>query len=102
MNKMFILLGAKRSKGVIDSNGKAYDSTKLYVQTALEQNGNAVGYGVTEYNWGSSENFSKISNLNFPCYVELTFDLVSNGKTTKMVVLDVVPVADGKQVEKAK
>lgn len=101
MNKMFLLMGAKRSKGVLESNGMAYDSTKLYVQTPLENNGNAVGFGVAEYNWGSSENFSKIANLPFPCYVELTLDLVSNGKTTKMVVLDVTPVTD-KQSDKTK
>lgn len=91
MNQTAILLGAKLSKGVLE-NGTAYDSTKIYVQTQMQQTPDAVGFAVSEFNWGTSDNFAKIKDLSFPVEVSLSIDFVTNGKTSKMIVTDVQPI----------
>lgn len=89
MKQNVILLGAKRSKGTMD--GKPYDSTKIYVQTPMNDSVDTVGFSVTEYNWGDSNNFYKIRDLTYPLQADITIDLVTNGKNSKLVVLDVEP-----------
>lgn len=95
MNQTAILLGAKRSKGVLD-NGMAYDSTKIYVQTQMQQTPDSVGFAVSEFNWGTSDNFAKIKDLSFPIEVSLSIDFATNGKTSKMIVTDVQPARPAK------
>lgn len=86
-----VVIGIKRSKGEME--GRPYDSTKVYTQTTLDvSKGDAVGYAGSEYNWGTSDNFNKFSTAKFPLQCEATFEQVSNGKTVKMVLLDLKPV----------
>lgn len=83
-----IVLGAKRSKGTLD-NGKAYDSTKLYVQLPMKTSPDTVGYSTDEYLWGDSTNFDKISHLKFPAELDIDFELQTNGKSSYLALLDV-------------
>lgn len=92
MKQTLTLLGAKRSKGTLD-NGRAYDSTKLYVQTAMKSdNADQIGFAVVEYAWGDSSNFDKLNGLQFPCQADFSFDIVTNGKTSQTIVVDVQPL----------
>ncbi len=91
-----VVTGVKRSKGEME--GRAYDSTKIYVQMPMDQTqGNAVGMAGAEFNWGTSENFAKVAGIAFPFQAELTIETVTNGKTMKQVVVDVQPIKTGKQ-----
>ena len=48
------VLGMKSNKGSMD-NGSTYDSTKVYVETPLDETrGNAKGFAVAEYTFGLS------------------------------------------------
>lgn len=91
MKQTITLLGAKRSVGKLD-NGSAYDSTKLYAQVPMNTSADTVGFAIAEYNWGDSTNFAKIQNLTFPLQAELDFELVTNGKNSKLIVVDVKPL----------
>lgn len=95
MKQTVTLLGAKRSQGKLD-DGSAYDSTKVYVLTRMNNSVDTAGFAMTEYNWGDSNNFYKIRDLNYPCQAEITVEMETNGKTTKLVVIDVQPEAKAK------
>ena len=85
------VVGMKSSKGTLE-NGTAYDSTKLYVQTDLDDSkGTAKGFCASEYGFGDSQEFQKFKHLPFPFVAEVEFSVVSNGKTQKTVVLSVKP-----------
>ena len=47
-----VVLGAKASKG--EFNGRAYDSTKVFAQSELQEGENFAGFVSTEYSWGTS------------------------------------------------
>lgn len=85
-----IILGVKRSKGTLD-NGNAYDSTKLYVQTAMKESDNQMGYSVSELKWGDSTNFDKFKGIQFPTPAQITYELVTNGdtKSSDLIITDV-------------
>lgn len=85
---LMTILGAKRSKGVLE-NGTTYDSTKLYVQTAMKQSPDQVGFATAEYSWGTSENFRLLENFTFPCKADIELDVVTNGRNTQLVVAHV-------------
>lgn len=87
------ILGVKRSQGTLD-NGKAYNSTKIYVQTKMKETIDQVGFGVAEYTWGDSSNFDKIAKLPFPIQANIDLETVTNGKTVQLVVNDVVPITN--------
>lgn len=91
MTSTVTILGAKRSKGVLD-NGNSYDSTKIYVQTAMRDTADTVGFAGLEYNWGTSDNFEILKSLKFPIQAEITFEMVTNGKTMQTIVTDVKPL----------
>lgn len=88
--------GIKRSKGTLES-GQAYDSTKVYVSTDLDDSkGNGAGSATVEYTWGTSENFDKIAHLfkgGRPIEFDIDFEIVTNGKTQRTQVVDLRPVA---------
>lgn len=87
------ILGMKASKGTMD-NGQAFDSTKVYVETRLDESkGTQKGFAVAEYNFGKSEEFDKYKHLPFPLMAEVEFEQITNGKTVKTVVSSLVPVA---------
>ena len=55
--------GAKQYNNVID--GVKHDFTKLFVMTELsDQSG--VGQATVEYKWGTSDNYKKIQDKDFP------------------------------------
>lgn len=95
------ITGAKRSKG--DMEGRPYDSTKIYVQTKMnEQNGEMIGFATTEYNWGLSDNFEKLRNYKFPIQANIDLELITNGKTSKVIVNDVQVTSDNSKSQPVK
>lgn len=84
--------GAKYFKDSIE--GKAYDSTTIYVDVALdERSGSAKGSATQGFAWGDSGNFHRIKHLPFPFDAELTYEMVTNGKgNSKQVLVDLKPI----------
>jgi hypothetical protein len=86
------VLGAKMFKDQID--GKQFDITKIFVQQDLDSSrGTAKGFAVTEYSWGTSDNFKAIQHNPFPFEAELTVEMVTTGKNQKINVLHCKPIA---------
>lgn len=91
MLQEMIITGAKSSSG--EYEGRSYDSTKIYVQTKMnDQSGEMVGFATSEYNWGASSNFNKLRDLDFPLKAKVEMEIVTSGKNSKMVVVDVQPI----------
>lgn len=91
MLQQVVITGAKRSKGEME--GRPYDSTKVYVQTKMDTNNvDMVGFATSEYTWGKADNFAKLSDLKFPLQAEIELELVTSGKSSKMIVIDVKPI----------
>lgn len=87
-----VVLGAKMFKDQID--GKQFDVTKLFVQQDLDASrGTAKGFAVTEYSWGTSDNFRAIQHNPFPFEAELSVEIVTTGKNQKINVLGCKPLA---------
>ena len=84
-----VVLGAKASKG--EYNGRPYDSTKVFAQAELQQGENFAGFVSTEYTWGTSFNFERIKGLEFPFSAKAKMQVVSNGKSSTTVMLELVP-----------
>lgn len=84
-----VVLGAKSSKG--DFDGRAFDSTVIFYKADLQQGDNFVGEVGEQIKWGTSANFQKIKDLEFPLVADVTMEQVSNGKTSSLVLLDLVP-----------
>lgn len=83
------VLGMKANKGSMD-NGQTYDSTKVYVETPLDESkNNAKGFAVAEYTLGLSNEFERFKTMSFPFEANATFELVTTGKMqkTQMVAL---------------
>lgn len=73
-----LILGAKSFKG--DVEGKAYDSTTLFVvMDVSERGGNSVGQNVVEMKFGTSVEFDKLKGLPFPLKAELGLNLTTKG-----------------------
>lgn len=93
------VLGMKASKGEMD-NGQAYDSTKVYTETALDESkGNAKGFASAEYNLGLASEFEKYKHLEYPFMARCEIEMVTNGKTQKTVLRSCVPVEAAKAVK---
>ncbi|WP_428717289.1 hypothetical protein [Undibacterium curvum] len=87
-----IITGMKGSKGNLE-NGQAYDSTKVYVQTRLDDTkGNAKGFAIAEYNFGDSSNFDKFKHLSFPLHAEIEVETITSGRAMKHVITAVKPL----------
>lgn len=84
-----VVLGAKSSKG--EYQGKPYDSTTIFYKADLQDGDNFVGEVGEFIKWGTSANFEKIKNLEFPLVADVTMEQVSNGKSSMLVLLDLVP-----------
>ena len=84
-----VVLGAKASKG--EYNGRPFDSTKIFAQAELQEGENFAGFVSTDYTWGTSFNFERIKGLDFPFSAKAKMQVVSNGKTSTTVMLDLVP-----------
>ncbi|RQS08978.1 hypothetical protein DIE07_17240 [Burkholderia sp. Bp9002] len=87
------VLGMKSSKGQMD-NGTAFDSTKVYTETALDDSkGTAKGFAVAEFTLGTSVEFDKYKHLPFPFEATAELEIVTNGKTQKTVMHSLTPTA---------
>lgn len=84
------VLGAKSSKG--EYNGIPFDSTQVFFQADLQEGDNFCGQVGDMMKWGTSDNFAKIKDLQFPQMFNATLNQVSNGKNTVTVITDLVPV----------
>jgi hypothetical protein len=85
------VIGMKRSKGQLE-NGQAYDSTKVYALTELDDSkGDAKGQFGAEFNMGTSDEFGKYSALPFPFKAVAEMEIIGNGKTSKTVILSLKP-----------
>jgi hypothetical protein len=88
--------GMKKSKGVIADSGMAYDSTKVYALTDLDdRKGNGMGQATVEYAFGTSEEYEKFKHLanSFPIDVEADVEIVTSGSSQKTVIAGLRPVA---------
>lgn len=88
-----VVTGMKRSKGTLE-NGAAYDSTKLYALTDLDdRKGNGMGQATVEYGFGTSEEFEKFKHLaqSFPLECEVELELITNGKTQSTIINSIKP-----------
>lgn len=86
--------GMKFSKGSMD-NGTTFDSTKVYVETDLDQSkGTAMGTATAEYNLGKSDEYKKYEHLAgaFPFMAEAEMEIVTNGNTQKTIILSLRPI----------
>ena len=93
LNTRIVVQGMKASKGVLES-GQSYDSTKLYVQTDLDDSkGVGKGFATVEYNFGSSDEYHKFKHLPFPLECDAELEIVTNGKTQKTVITLLKPVS---------
>jgi len=92
------VIGIKRSKGTLD-NGQAYDSTKVYALTELDDSkGDAKGKFGAEFNMGTSDEYTKYAGLNFPFDAVAEMEIVGNGKSSKTVMVSLKPIAEAKKV----
>lgn len=94
------VIGMKAFKGIVD--GKAIDSGTLFSNVKLDDRFNKpgenykTGDGVEEWKLGSSELVFRIAHLkpskSNPVLMRLEVERVSNGRETKEIVIDAVPV----------
>lgn len=85
------VIGMKRSKGQLE-NGTAYDSTKVYALTDLDDSkGDAKGQFGAEFNMGTSEEYAKYSQLGFPFQAVAEMEIIGNGKSSKTVMVSLKP-----------
>ena len=96
-NTRVTVTGIKASKGVLE-NGNAFDSTKVYVDTDLDDSkGMGKGTATVEYAYGTSERFHELKHNAFPLECEIELEIVTNGKTQKTVINNLKPVAMAKK-----
>lgn len=88
---VMVVLGAKSSKG--DYNGKPYDSTTIFYKADLQEGDNFVGEVGESIKWGTSENFKKIKDCQFPLVADVLLEQVSNGNNSTLLIKDLVPQA---------
>lgn len=82
--------GAKQYNNVID--GVKHDFTKLFVMTELsDQSG--VGQATVEYKWGTSDNYKKIQDKDFPFLAKASMEIVTTGTRQSTIIHDITPVA---------
>ena len=90
--------GGKRIDFTNDQ-GQRFARTVLFITTPLDHsNENLFGQAAAEYSWGDETNFNRIPHLKEGFEADVTFENVFNGKTQKMIVLDVKPVQSTKPI----
>ena len=76
-----------------DGTGRHYDYVQLFCQIPMDlSQGNAIGNGCETFNWQDSSNLALLRQFkqsDFPIEAEITFDMVTSGKSLKYVVMDV-------------
>ena len=84
-----VVTGAKQFNQAID--GIEHNFTKLFVMTDLsDQSG--VGSATVEYKWGTSDNYKKIQDLNFPFNAKISMEIVTTGTRQTTIIHDVTPL----------
>ncbi|WP_180027858.1 hypothetical protein [Acinetobacter sp. YH16032] len=85
------ILGAKSVDFKPDDNsGRHYNHVSLYCEIPLKNtDGTAVGNACEVFNWQDNRNFVLLQNRKFPLEADITFEMVTSGKTTSFVVLNV-------------
>lgn len=91
LNSDVVVTGSKASKG--DFNGKPFDSTKVYVQTDMQAGERSSGTVSAEYTWGTSANYDRIEKLSYPFKAKAVMQIVSNGRESKTILVDLIPEA---------
>lgn len=83
------ILGCKTVDFKAD-DGTHYDHVVLYAEMPLDhRKGNSLGNACDQFNWQDSKNFQKLKGFKFPLKAEMTVEMLSNGRVTKMICLDV-------------
>jgi len=83
--------GVKFFTGTID--GKKIDSGKIFIEEQLDfTTGRAKGYASQEYSLGSADAVQALIHNPFPFVAEVEFLRVTNGDTTKNIVVGVKPL----------
>lgn len=92
--KMFAKVqGLKRSKGVMNDTGKAYDSTTVYVEFPFSRDNPDMRGSATEpMKFGTSENFEKFNGIPLPFEAEIDIEVQTNGNRVQNVIVDIQPV----------
>ena len=84
------ITGVKQFNNSID--GVQHNFTKLFVMTDLsDQSG--VGQATVEYKWGTSENYKKIQDKEFPFAAKAAMEIVTTGTRQSTIVHDNTPIA---------
>lgn len=92
INQLLTITGMKASKGEFE--GSAYDSTKVYAMTDMDETkGNAKGFATVEYSFKKADEFEKFKHLPFPFKADCEMEFVTSGKAQKMILLSIKPVA---------
>ena len=96
--KMFAKVqGLKRSKGVMNDTGKAYDSTTVYVEFPFARhNADMRGSATEPMKFGTSENFDKFNGIPLPFEAEIDIEVQTNGNRVQNVIVDIQPVLNKK------
>jgi len=88
------ILGAKAVDFKPDDNSnRHYDHVALYCEIPMDlSQGTAIGNGCETFNWQDSSNIALLRQFkqkDFPILADITFDMVTTGKSVKYVVMDV-------------
>jgi hypothetical protein len=89
MQSDVVVTAFKASKG--EYQGKPFDSTKVYLETGMLAGERSRGLISSEYTWGTSDNYSKIENIEPPFKAKAIMQQVSNGRDTKVILIDLIP-----------
>lgn len=85
--------GLKRSKGVMNDTGKAYDYTMVYVEFPFSRNNPDMRGSATEpMKFGTSENFEKFNGIPLPFDAEIDIEVETNGNRVQNVIVDIQTV----------
>ena len=82
--------GMKKFKG--DIEGKAFDSTTVFVETRMDdRNGNRRGHCTMDFNAGVSDVFDRLKDVTLPTEFEIEWDTVTNGNNVQQIIVDMHP-----------
>lgn len=85
-----IVTGIKCFDGTVE--GTHYASTTAYCLIDMDSsNKNAIGQASAEYKSDDTKLFEKLKTFAFPVNCDLLLEQVTNGKTTKIKLLDINP-----------
>lgn len=84
-----LVMGAKRAQG--EYQGRTYDYTEIFHHVDLQDGENFVGQIGQNTRFGSSANFEKLKSWSYPLLCEAELEIVSNGRTTSTIILDLKP-----------